>query len=676
MMDASYYKKKYEPINGKWLIKETLGTGSYGTVFRIEYEDILGKKTEAALKVITIPKSEQEIESVRECLHDENSLNQYFTNMATKIAEEFDVMSQLKGNTHIVSYEEHDIIPHENGIGYDILIRMELLKPLNKLTSAMTEQEVIKLGIDICRALELCQKYHVVHRDIKPENIFISPSGDYKLGDFGVAKTMKSELTVMTVAGTYTYMAPELKKGEECSANVDIYSLGMVMYRLLNFNREPFLPLPPEMFTFDQREQALINRMKGLPLPKPANASEKLTKIILKACEYSPKKRYQNPRKMRLDLEDLLKRELSEARHPAEVLAVNDVTSQELIKNELSDETAGTFSTERNETPIECSFDGTVGLFTEQVKEQVVEEDSDETVGLFSEKKVPPVNKIKENSIMPKSACVLPGNKYKVIVHKATETPFSYDIAVDGVVYRRNIKGKYTEVLLSGGEHQISIQLQALTTFVSRINPNNIAPDTQKKLEKWIKLYSVGIKVTEPAKITFANDLTSRTHDSGLKIVSVETNSGVESFADLDSIISSEDNFPIEKSVDTPDSKNVDDIIPAQPSETYSVTLKRHYLQGDLAGKYAIDIMVDGTTVATEQKGDYILVLNKGMHHVEIGYASVHTDMARMNPSVFNRKIHFTATSQGELYFGIDKATANLKPFRVKGGISKIVVKW
>ncbi len=676
MMDASYYKKKYEPINGKWLIKETLGTGSYGTVFRIEYEDILGKKTEAALKAITIPKSKQEIESVRECLQDENSLNQYFTNMATKIAEEFDVMSQLKGNTHIVSYEEHDIIPHDNGIGYDILIRMELLKPLNKLTDAMTEQEVIKLGIDICRALELCQKFNVVHRDIKPENIFISPSGDYKLGDFGVAKTMKSELTVMTVAGTYTYMAPELKKGEECSTNVDIYSLGMVMYRLLNFNREPFLPLPPEMFTFDQREQALINRMKGLPLPKPANASEKLTKIILKACEYSPKKRYQSPRKMRLDLEDLFKRELSETNNIAEVVANKSVTPQEIIKNEPADETVGMFSKEYKEASAECDFDGTVGIFSEQAKKQAKQEDFGGTVGLFSEKKVPPENKAKENSIMPKSTGMLPGNKYKVIVHKATETPLSYDIAVDGVVYQRNIKGKYVEVLLPRGEHQITIQLQALTNFVSRINPNNITPDTQEKLEKWVKLYSVGVKITEPAKITFANDLTSRAHDSGLKIVSVETNSGVESFTDLDSIILSEENFAAEKSNDAPDRKNIDKMVTTPPLETYSVTLKRHYLKGGPAGKYAVDITVDGTTVATEQKGDYILVLNKGIHHVEIGYASVHTDMAKMNPSVFNRKIHFTATSQGELYFGIDKATANLKPFRSKGGISKIVVKW
>ena len=66
-MDVSYYKEKYEPIDGKWFIKELLGEGSYGKVFRIERED-MGGKYDAALKVITIPQSEKEIEiNVQPC---------------------------------------------------------------------------------------------------------------------------------------------------------------------------------------------------------------------------------------------------------------------------------------------------------------------------------------------------------------------------------------------------------------------------------------------------------------------------------------------------------------------------------------------------------------------------------------------------------------------------------
>lgn len=304
-MDINYYKSKYEPIAGEWYIKEQLGKGSYGSVFRIEKEDMSGIYS-AALKIISIPQSKEEVYNVKHMFSDDKSVSEYFKNLTQRLVSEFKLMSELKGNSNIVSYEGHSIHPHEDSVGYDVLIRMELLTPLTSAINSMNEQEVINLGIDICKALETCQKHNIVHRDIKLENIFISNHGDYKLGDFGVAKTMGNQLTFMTTAGTFSYMAPELKKGEACTANVDIYSLGMVMYKLLNFNRDPFLPLPPAVFTFEQREQAMADRLTGKPLPKPANASDELSEIILKACEYNPLQRYQEPAQLKTDLENLL----------------------------------------------------------------------------------------------------------------------------------------------------------------------------------------------------------------------------------------------------------------------------------------------------------------------------------------------------------------------------------
>ena len=69
---------------------------------------------------------------------------------------------------------------------------MELLTPLQKVTKErlLSEEEVIKLGKDICKALILCESRNIIHRDIKPDNIMISKFGDYKLGDFGVSKVM------------------------------------------------------------------------------------------------------------------------------------------------------------------------------------------------------------------------------------------------------------------------------------------------------------------------------------------------------------------------------------------------------------------------------------------------------------------------------------------------------
>ena len=67
--------------------------------------------------------------------------------------------------------------------------------------------------------------------------------------------------------GTYTYMAPEVFKGEEYGPSVDLYSLGIVMYRYLNKNRTPFLPPFPDPISPRDRDEALRLRMSGEKLP-------------------------------------------------------------------------------------------------------------------------------------------------------------------------------------------------------------------------------------------------------------------------------------------------------------------------------------------------------------------------------------------------------------------------
>lgn len=69
----------------------------------------------------------------------------------------------------------------------------------------------MQLGIDICRALEICGRRDVIHRDIKPDNIMTSEFGNFKLGDFGIARTMEKTMSA-SMAGTDWYMAPEVAK--------------------------------------------------------------------------------------------------------------------------------------------------------------------------------------------------------------------------------------------------------------------------------------------------------------------------------------------------------------------------------------------------------------------------------------------------------------------------------
>lgn len=307
-MDISYYKK-YEPVFGEWKIVREIGSGSFGKVFEIEREDF-GYTYKAALKAVTIPQSQSEVDSIMDDGMDSQSVTQYFRSFVEELVDEFRLMSKLKGESNIVSYEDHRVIEHKDGIGWDILIRMELLIPLLKYTKdhSMTQADVVRLGIDICKALELCRKHNIIHRDIKPENIFVSENGKFKLGDFGIAKTVEKTMSGLSKKGTYTYMAPEVYKGEEYGPSVDIYSLGIVLYRYLNNNRAPFLPEFPAVITHSDRSNAIERRIKGETIPAPATADDELAAIVLKACAYDPKERYASATEMRAALEAVLAR--------------------------------------------------------------------------------------------------------------------------------------------------------------------------------------------------------------------------------------------------------------------------------------------------------------------------------------------------------------------------------
>ena len=290
-----------------WNITRLLGEGSYGKVFEIERSEF-GQTYRAALKVITVPQSSAEVRSVISEGMSVSQAEAYFHGIVEELMHEFSIMFKLKGTANIVSCEDLRVLEHPDGIGWDILIRMELLHPLLPYVyeHPMARRDIIRLGIDICKALELCQRYNIIHRDIKPENIFISDNRDYKLGDFGIARTIERTTSGLSKKGTYSYMAPEVYAGREYGFSVDTYSLGLVLYRMLNKNRGPFLPQPPEAITYDNREQALARRVSGEPLPRPFYGEGRLGEIVLKACAFDPKDRYSSPQQLRQELEAIL----------------------------------------------------------------------------------------------------------------------------------------------------------------------------------------------------------------------------------------------------------------------------------------------------------------------------------------------------------------------------------
>ena len=191
-----------------WEVVRKLGVGSFGGVYEIQRTLPDGQVEKGALKKLTLPRNPDEIEELRSNQFDEASITAHFTNQLKNLVGEYGMMKRLSGCPNIVHSLDLRYVQHEDGIGWDLYIRMELLTPLKKvLPTEYSEQTVIAIGKDLCAALTACEKEHIIHRDIKPENILVSEDGVFKLGDFGVAKIAMGNGTG-TVTGTTGYMAP------------------------------------------------------------------------------------------------------------------------------------------------------------------------------------------------------------------------------------------------------------------------------------------------------------------------------------------------------------------------------------------------------------------------------------------------------------------------------------
>mgnify|MGYP004642408987 CR=1 FL=1 len=347
-----------------WNTIRLIGQGSFGTVYEIQRELVDGTVETAAMKVLTIPQNPSDVTEMYSEGYDEESITATFQAHLKNIVAEYTLMRKLDGSANVVNCKDISYIQHDDGIGWDIYIRMELLTPLMKaLPDSIDEETVVKLARDICAALVLCKKYGIVHRDIKPQNIFISANGDYKLGDFGIAKTVEKTMGG-TKIGTYKYMAPEVYNNQPYGSAADIYSLGLVLYWMLNERRMPFVSLPPARIMATQDEQARQRRLSGEPLPPPAHGSAELKRIVLKACAYAPKDRYHAADEMLADLKGLEDERASNADSIGEKYTTAEINNEYRLddavaesQNTASEQTraaVGTLDQTENDT-ADCS---------------------------------------------------------------------------------------------------------------------------------------------------------------------------------------------------------------------------------------------------------------------------------------------------------------------------------
>lgn len=270
-----------------YTVSEKLGSGAFGTVYKAVKVNAAGQYVRA-LKHITIPTEKQYNSVLNSMGGDVSKADSYFSQMLNNIVSEIQILNDLseKGVQHIVRYYENDILVADSPRRYDIFILMEYLTPLEDYIQKVDfrVRDVVKLGLDVLNGLRSCHDNGVIHRDIKDDNIFVSDTGEFKIGDFGVSKVLKDSSKAESLKGTPNFLAPEVYLGKESyTKSVDLYSLGIVLYRLLNYNRNPFLPCFPKQYFAQDEDAAFEERMSGKTPPLPALGGEKIGRVIVKA---------------------------------------------------------------------------------------------------------------------------------------------------------------------------------------------------------------------------------------------------------------------------------------------------------------------------------------------------------------------------------------------------------
>ncbi len=257
---------------GHYRIVEKIGEGGMGVVYRAQ--DVRLER-DVALKVLRTG-----------VLADEGARKRF--------RKEALALSKLN-HPNIATVHDFDT---QGGLDF---LTMEFVvgEPLSHKTQAgpLPEKEIVSLGTQMAAALEAAHEHEIVHRDLKPGNIMITPKGQVKLLDFGLAKVVQPVGAMTTadtlnetveVAGTVPYMAPEQLQGEGVDARSDFFSFGAVLFEMSTGQR------PFRENTLTRLTDAILHQAPVSPRALNARISPELERVILKCLEKQPEHRYQS----------------------------------------------------------------------------------------------------------------------------------------------------------------------------------------------------------------------------------------------------------------------------------------------------------------------------------------------------------------------------------------------
>ena len=189
-------------------------------------------------------------------------------------------------------------VGEEKGIYYIVMELVDGITLKNYIAKRgrLGYKEAVTIALQVSMGLEVAHRNHIIHRDIKPQNIIISRDGKVKVTDFGIAKAATSDTITSNVMGSVHYTSPEQARGGFSDEKSDVYSLGVTLYEMLT-GEVPF---------DGETTVAIAIRHIQEPMPSPRKINPDIPysvdQIVLKCCEKSPDRRYQNMQELASDL--------------------------------------------------------------------------------------------------------------------------------------------------------------------------------------------------------------------------------------------------------------------------------------------------------------------------------------------------------------------------------------
>jgi serine/threonine protein kinase len=250
--------------------------------YRIERE--LGRGTSSRVYLGRDPFSDREV-AIKVMHNDSQSGNVAVKQLARIFHNEASLAGRLT-HPHIIEILDADVDSEQ---GYIVMEYVDgrTLEDFCKVDTLMPLNRVVELAFKCGLALDFASRKGVIHRDMKPANVLLGNNGDVKLTDFGIALQNDAESTQLQGVGSPTYMSPEQIEEQELSHQTDIYSLGVVMYRLLT-GKLPFVASNNTALAYQ-----IVNVEPVQPSVHRTDLPADVDRIVMKAIAKDLSQRYQ-----------------------------------------------------------------------------------------------------------------------------------------------------------------------------------------------------------------------------------------------------------------------------------------------------------------------------------------------------------------------------------------------